>query len=439
MEVYVHIPFCVRKCGYCDFVSAPAGEQVQGAYMKALRREICLAAEEQRQRSSRQDVFWQDRGRREADADTGPRKAGFWQKGWGERMDGVVTSVFFGGGTPSIVEAGEIEETLACLRKEFAMAEEAEITLEANPGTLTKEKMEVYRRAGVNRLSIGLQSADDGELALLGRIHTFEEFRENYRLARETGFRNISVDLMAALPGQSTESFERSLLAVTGLSPEHISVYSLIIEKGTPFYGKYHRQAAAREAGEEDCSPLPSENVERAMYAMTGRILAACGYGRYEISNYAKHGFACRHNVGYWTGVPYLGFGISAASYLNGRHTGEMPEHGKRFSNTDDMGTYLRPGMSLGQIRQDEEIVTTERAMEEFMFLGLRMTEGVSEKEFAGRFGSEPEAVYGTVLKTMEREGLMERTAPDRHGDAHWRLTARGIDVSNYVLAGFLF
>ena len=375
-------------------------------------------------------------------------------------MDDVVTSVFFGGGTPSILEAGEIAATLACIRREFAVAEDAEITLEANPGTLTEEKLEIYREAGVNRLSIGLQSADDGELSLLGRIHTFEEFKESYRLAREAGFRNVNVDLMAALPGQTVESFEKSLRAVTGLSPapEHISVYSLIVEEGTPFYEKYHRQAEAREAGDADCRPLPTEEEERKMYALTGRLLAACGYERYEISNYAKPGFVCRHNMGYWTGVPYLGFGISAASYLSGRyartgsHADERLTDGRRFSNMDDLGTYLRlleeresgretaPGRKiLGQLRQSEETVTRERAMEEFMFLGLRMAEGISENEFAGRFGTDLEAVYGTALGALERDGLMERMVPDGRGDKRRRLTARGIDVSNYVLAEFLF
>ncbi len=427
MELYVHIPFCARKCGYCDFVSAPAEETVQRAYMRALRKEICLAAEEL-------------------------QKAG--RCGGGQEAEacaGAVTSVFFGGGTPSIVEAEEIAETLACIRREFAVAEEAEISLEANPGTLTREKSEIYRRAGINRLSIGLQSADDGELLLLGRIHTFEEFRESYGLAREAGFQNINVDLMAALPGQTLESFEKSLRAVTELSPapEHISVYSLILEEGTPFYDKYHRQALAREAGEEDCRPLPAEAQEREMYVLTGRLLAACGYERYEISNYAKPGFACRHNTGYWTGVPYLGFGISAASFLNGSYAGAAGADGRRFSNGRDLETYLRllegtengrreetpGGMVLRRLRQEEEAVTMDRAMEEFMFLGLRLTEGVSERGFERRFGTKLKAVYGNVLGAMERDGLMERTGAE---GTCWRLTAQGIDVSNYVLAEFL-
>lgn len=428
MELYVHIPFCVKKCGYCDFVSAPAGKTVQAAYMKALRREISMAA-------------W------ELSAAACHMPAGkFWQAGGKES----VTSVFFGGGTPSVVEAEEIAETLSCIRREFVLAENAEVTLEANPGTLTKEKLLCYRRAGVNRLSLGLQSAKDRELALLGRIHTFSEFEESFRLAREAGFSNINVDLMAALPGQTRESFAESLRMVTELSPapEHISVYSLIIEEGTPFFEKYHRQAEARDAGMEDCSPLPSEEEERAMYAMTEQILAAYGFERYEISNYAVPGFACRHNVGYWTGVPYLGFGISAASYINRM----------RFSNVLELEAYLKylsepesfpeleteavsgrdPAAALKNLRQNEEKVTIERAMEEFMFLGLRMTEGVSEKEFKRRFGKKMSEVYGEALTTMKKDGLMEQYFSGDASNTCWRLTSRGMDVGNYVLAEFL-
>ena len=406
LELYVHIPFCVKKCGYCDFVSAPAADVVQDAYVKALLQEIQSAGQKDQ-----------------------------------------VSSIFIGGGTPSIIKAEHIEAILSCIRQEFAVEEDAEVTLEANPGTLTAEKLAVYRRAGINRLSIGLQSANDEELALLGRIHTFREFQESYRLAREAGFQNINVDLMAALPYQTEESFERSLRAVTELSPappEHISVYSLIIEEGTPFYEKYHSQAEAREAGSEDTAPLPTEEEERTMYRRTRELLEACGYERYEISNYARPGFACRHNVGYWTGVPYLGFGISSSSYIGG----------KRFSNGRSLRNYLtamEEARPLETIRRDEEIVKKEQAMEEFMFLGLRLMRGVSEMEFERRFGRSMEEVYGTVLETMEKRGLMEMTAPATRekreeridGDASqkdrlWHLTEEGIDVSNYVMAEFL-
>ena len=203
LELYIHIPFCVRKCGYCDFVSAPAGREVQQAYMERLWEEI------------------------------------------EESVNGetLVSSVFFGGGTPSLIEPLLIEETLNRIRRRFFLSPDAEISMEANPGTLTKEALQIYKRAGVNRLSIGLQSAHNKELSMLGRIHTWEEFKESFLLARRAGFENLNVDLMAALPGQTVESFSESLRAVLALSPEHLSVYSLIIEEETPFYETYGKQA----------------------------------------------------------------------------------------------------------------------------------------------------------------------------------------------------
>ena len=386
LELYIHIPFCVRKCGYCDFVSAPAGREVQQAYMERLWEEI------------------------------------------EESVNGetLVSSVFFGGGTPSLIEPLLIEETLNRIRRRFFLSPDAEISMEANPGTLTKEALQIYKRAGVNRLSIGLQSAHNKELSMLGRIHTWEEFKESFSLARRAGFENLNVDLMAALPGQTVESFSESLRAVLALSPEHLSVYSLIIEEGTPFYEKYGKQAEARAEGREDAAirPLPSEEDERTMYRITEELLGKAGYDHYEISNYSKPGYACRHNIGYWTGTPYLGFGISAASYIEE----------KRFHNTSDREEYLsRP---FSEIRSLEEQVIRPRAMEEFLFLGLRMMCGVSEQRFLERFGITMEAVYGETLRTLSGEGLLE--AYQNGTERFWRLTEHGIDVSNYVLAEFL-
>ena len=386
LELYIHIPFCVRKCGYCDFVSAPAGREVQQAYMERLWEEI------------------------------------------EESVNGetLVSSVFFGGGTPSLIEPLLIEETLNRIRRRFFLSPDAEISMEANPGTLTKEALQIYKRAGVNRLSIGLQSAHNKELSMLGRIHTWEEFKESFSLARRAGFENLNVDLMAALPGQTVESFSENLRAVLALSPEHLSVYSLIIEEETPFYETYGKQAEARAEGREDAAirPLPSEEDERTMYRITEELLGKAGYDHYEISNYSKPGYACRHNIGYWTGTPYLGFGISAASYIEE----------KRFHNTSDREEYLsRP---FSEIRSLEEQVTRPRAMEEFLFLGLRMMCGVSEQRFLERFGITMEAVYGETLKTLSGEGLLE--AYQNGTERFWRLTEYGIDVSNYVLAEFL-
>lgn len=396
LELYIHIPFCAKKCGYCDFVSAPAGKRKQTAYVGALLAEIKEAA---------------------ATSD------------W---TSYEVVSIFFGGGTPSIIKASYIEEILFCIRDVFDVGEKAEISLEANPGTLTEEKLSVYKRAGINRISLGLQSADNRELALLGRIHTFEIFKESYRMVREAGFQNVNVDLMAALPEQTGESFLKSLQAVSELlphPPEHISVYSLIIEEGTPFYDKYHKQAEARAEGEIDTAPLPTEEEERRMYYETCRFLQKKGYNRYEISNYARPGLSCRHNIGYWTGVSYLGFGLSAASYVNE----------SRFVNTADLEYYIRTlenSAALEKIRREEEKVTADRAMEEFMFLGLRMMDGVSEADFKKRFGKSMKDIYGDVLERMTEEGLMESYRA--YGDKRWCLTGAGIDVSNYVMSEFL-
>ena len=387
LELYVHIPFCVKKCGYCDFVSAPAGREIQKAYMERLWEEI--------------------------------EEAGIMGAA-------PVSSIFFGGGTPSLIDPFLIEETLNRIRKWFFLSPDTEISMEANPGTLTKETLRIYRRAGVNRLSIGLQSAHNEELSMLGRIHTWEEFKESFSLAREAGFENLNVDLMAALPGQNVESFSESLRAVLALSPEHLSVYSLIIEEGTPFYEKYRKQAEARAEGQEgaDIWPLPSEEDERGMYRITEELLGKAGYDHYEISNYSKPGFACRHNIGYWTGTPYLGFGISAASYIEE----------KRFHNTSDRDEYLTKPFS--ETKMLEEQVTRPRAMEEFLFLGFRMMRGVSEQAFSDRFGTDMETIYGEALKKLSGERLLE--AYQNGTERFWRLTEKGIDVSNYVLAEFL-
>ena len=355
--MYVHIPFCVRKCAYCDFLSAPAGREVQEAYVEQLLREI--------------------RGSGSA---------------FGEYE---VQSIFFGGGTPGILETDRLCQVLTRLKQEFACAEDAEVTVETNPGTVSEEKLCRYLEAGVNRLSLGLQSMDDRELSLLGRIHTWEQFLDSYGAARKAGFENINIDVMSALPGQTVESFRRTLKKVLALEPAHLSAYSLIIEEGTPFYERYEGHPEL----------LPSEEEERRMYYDTKEMLAAAGYRRYEISNYAKPGYECRHNLGYWDRTEYLGIGLGASSLL----------HNRRW----DFG-------------EEPVALSIQEQMEEYMFLGLRKTEGVSRSRFAGEFGRGLDEVYGNVLRKMYELGLMEET-----GDLV-RLTERGIDVSNMVMCEFL-
>ena len=266
-----------------------------------------------------------------------------------------------------------------------------------NPGTVDKEKLRTYREVGINRLSIGLQSALDEELKKLGRIHTFEEFLDTYKLAREEGFHNINIDLMSAIPGQTVESYEHTLRTVAEIKPEHISAYSLIIEEGTPFYERYGQGEHQEE--------LPGEEDERRMYKMTKEILAQYGYERYEISNYAKKGYACQHNLGYWERAEYLGIGRGASSLMDNQRWIQGEE---------------------------KEEIDRQGQMEEFMFLGLRKMEGVSYAVFEKAFGCTIESVYHEVIQRMKEMGLME------DADGYLRLTERGIDLSNYVMSEFL-
>ena len=373
MELYLHMPFCVRKCAYCDFLSFPTDQETQNLYTRRLREDI----------------------------DAMGKKYG----------DIPVDTIFIGGGTPSVPDSALIVGIMEHVRKAFHVAEGAEISMEANPGTVTREKLTDYRRAGINRLSFWTQSANDRELKLLGRIHTWAEFLESFHLARECGFTNINIDLMSALPGQTRESWKDTLKRVTDLNPEHISAYSLIIEDGTPFGEKY--------GSEEGRKLLPDEDSEREMYYETKRFLQDCGYERYEISNYAKPGRACRHNIGYWTGLPYLGLGLGASSYMDGC----------RFAVNSDMKQYLeeKPGMFT-----DVEKLTKKDMEEEFFYVGLRMTAGVSLPEFERRFGVSAKDVYPGLM-----EMFVEEKAAVFQGD-RFVLTDYGLDVSNYIMAQFL-
>lgn len=375
LELYFHIPFCARKCFYCDFLSAPADEETKAVYMNALYRETVERA--------------------------------------GAFSEYRVVSVFIGGGTPSAVETEQLVRLLDAVRRFYRLATDAEITVEVNPGTVDKRKLEQYRSAGINRLSIGLQSGNDAELAAIGRIHNRRQFMDTYEGALAAGFENINIDIMSALPGQTMESYGETLHMVLSLNPQptHISAYSLILEEGTRFW----------ELAEEGKLQLPDEDTDRQMYSETGRILREAGYERYEISNYAKPGFHCRHNCGYWTRIDYAGFGIGAASLIDN----------VRFRNGDDLSAYLKQPLNC---RQAPQILSRNEQMEEFMFLGLRLTEGIDIRVFGETFGCPPEAVYGKVIEKNRKEGLLEY----REGRKRLALTERGLDISNYVMAQFL-
>lgn len=375
LEIYIHIPFCMKKCNYCDFLSFP---QYNELYVPTLLKEIQNAALES-----------------------------------GVTQDYLVKTIFIGGGTPSILKGEDITAILSGVYERFEVDENAEITIEANPGTITREKLEAYKSAGINRISMGLQTTNNQELRELGRIHTYEEFLENYKTARDVGFANINVDLMSAIPGQTVESWRKVLENIVNLSPEHISAYSLIIEEGTKFYDKYGNNRTG----------LPNEEDERQMYYDTKKILESSGYKRYEISNYCKEGNECKHNVGYWQRVNYIGLGLGAASLMN--HM--------RFTNIRDMDKYINAvENNCNDLHQEVNHLSVQEEMEEFMFLGLRMISGISKRKFEELFQVDFDKVYGEILNNLIEKQLMQED-----GD-RILLTEKGIDVSNYVMAEFL-
>lgn len=401
LSVYLHIPFCVKKCRYCDFLSAPASPAERESYVQALCREMAAEA--------------------------------------GQYKEHQVVTVFFGGGTPSLLSGGQLSRILESLYRHYAVSPAAEISMEMNPGTVTRESLQDYRRAGINRISIGLQSAADELLAYLGRIHTWADFINCWQWAEQAGFANRNVDVMSALPGQSLGDYEETLKRVLEREPEHLSAYSLIVEEGTPFYALYGEGAvrteqetkaggsAVRTAEEKvpDARrlPLPDEDTERRMYERTGELLSACGYGRYEISNYSRPGHECRHNMAYWLRQDYAGFGLGSSSMVNN----------VRWSNTGNLTKYMTNVSEMKEVKEKKISLTVPERMEEFMFLGLRLTEGVAEAVFERTFGRPMEAVYGNALAKLETEELLLRQ------DGRVWLTDRGMDVSNYALAEFLF
>ena len=416
MELYIHIPFCVKKCRYCDFLSFAGKEACFKDYIMALCAEL--------------DSY-------------GPMI----------RERGLDT-IFIGGGTPSILPA-DIMEIL--LKKVDSLIADSgsklkEYTIECNPGTLNAEKLRLYKCHGINRLSIGLQSANDTELKMLGRIHDYAAFLDNYRLARSEGFDNINIDLISALPGQTVSSWERTLRTVAELGPEHISAYSLIIEPGTLFYEIYGWDSRKPDDvhGEPCCSdgdcrennstvrtdiaihenlpPLPDEDTEREIYRMTARVLAEYGYERYEISNYAKPGYGSKHNLGYWTGADYIGAGLGASSYLCERGTDGRLLSGVRFKNTGDLADYTAGRRD----RKDEEKLARRDLIGEYMMLRLRLTDGFAEAEFSQCFGESCDALFGDIIDKYCGMGLMERS------EGRIRLTEAGLDVANAIMADFI-
>lgn len=377
------VPFVLHKCIYCDFLSAPADDAVKYAYTKALINEIRNTADKQVIDKQINDNQTRDK----------------------------ITSIFFGGGTPSVLPDGCIADILMAVRDCFDIEDDAEITMECNPGTVNESRLSEYRAAGVNRLSFGLQSADNNELKMLGRIHTFEQFVESFRLARKAGFNNINVDLMSAIPGQTEATLENTFDKVMALQPEHISVYSLILEDGTYLADNIDK-----------FPPVPDEDEDRRMYHMTNERLHSAGYERYEISNYSRKGFECRHNLLYWNRGEYYGFGCSAAGFIGN----------ERYSDIRDVKKYIELNGDIEKLHENIEILTKEDAIEEFMFLGLRKMAGVDVMDFQRRFGVPIENVYVKEIEHNVDKGLLIR-----QGDM-LKLTEYGIDICNTVMSDFI-
>lgn len=377
--IYIHVPFCVRKCYYCDFLSAPVDERTKEQYVQAVKEEIYSYQENLKAYQ--------------------------------------IQTIYFGGGTPSLLTAAQLQEILFCILEvgEIQDPSSLEITVEVNPKTMDCKKWKVYREMGVNRISMGLQSSHDEELKLLGRVHSYDDFCRCFEEARSSGFQNISIDVMSALPNQTLEQYTETLERVCALQPEHISSYSLIIEEGTAFWEQYGPGKSLEQQ-------LPGESLEREMYKKTKTILEEYGYRRYEISNYAKKNFESRHNTSYWIGTSYLGIGLGAASYFDK----------SRYENTRDLETYITHAANSEKRVVHKEVLTREDQMSEFMFLGLRCMKGISRKTFAQKFGHEVEEVYKNEIASLLEKKLLYCT------EAGYALTDYGIDVSNYVFMHFV-
>ncbi len=371
--LYIHIPFCVRKCQYCDFLSFASDEIMRQQYVEALVLEIQRAKERY------------------------PKNR-------------YIDSVFLGGGTPSLLTVPQLSNIMSTIRDSFVVVPQAEVSMECNPGTVLKEELRQYYDLGINRLSFGVQSFQDNELRLLGRIHSAKDAISCMEWARQIGFQNINMDLMSGIPGQTLASYEKTLEQMCRLDPEHISAYSLIVEEGTPFYDMYGKE------------PPVSEEVDRVMYETTGSILNQYGYDRYEISNYAKPGFLCEHNLKYWSGVDYIGFGLGASGKIGWT----------RYKNETDIHVYISQIRNRQPVTYVEEELSKEDAMAEFFILGLRKTKGVSLLEFQNIFSRDAMEIYGDVILRMKQIGMM-----CQKGNQLW-LSSQGVDVSNQILCEFL-
>jgi len=374
-RLYIHVPFCIRKCHYCAFISGNPEHNALMEYPELILRELQLYT---------------------------PGSE-------------PLTSIYFGGGTPSLLQPKQLAGLLEGIRTHTGISEDAEITLEANPGTVTPVSLKEFRGAGINRISLGIQSFDDHFLATLGRIHTVEQSRQAFLDAREAGFTNISIDLIHSLPGQTLDQWRSELLHAIALSPDHISVYGLTVEDGTHFASLYPPNSPE----------LADDDLSADMFELADKLLTASDFEHYEIANYARPGCRSQHNSGYWRRDGYLGLGVAAHSFM---HDG----YGVRFSNPYSLAEY-RQGVTSGRpARIDEHKLTLDDAMAEYMFLGLRLSDGVDLRAFERAFGCSLESVYGPVAAELERPGLVVQK------EGVLALTLKGMLLSNQVFARFL-
>lgn len=383
--LYVHIPFCKQKCYYCDFISHANKEQMVERYINCLKKEIIQYATENKIMATHE-----------------------------LEPEYRIKTIYVGGGTPSFIDEAYILSIVKTIKDYFKLKEDAEITIEVNPGTANKDKLEAFKSCGINRLSIGLQAVQDEMLKKIGRIHTYQDFLNTYEYARQVGFDNINVDLMIGLPDQTLENVKESVKTILNLKPEHISVYSLILEEGT----KLNELIDAKQL------ELISDDLEREMYWIVKETLEKHKYNQYEISNFAKSGFESKHNLDCWNQNEYLGVGVAASSFIDD----------KRYANTLEIEEYIlniennTPNLNL----QLEETLTDESKMDEYMMLGLRKIEGVNIAEFERKFVKNPIVKYSTILEKLNHEGLIEVNGNDI------RLTNKGIDLANLVWEEFI-
>ncbi len=382
--LYIHIPFCKQKCSYCDFCSYANKESFIKRYIQCVLKEIIEVGNNNKIdfENGKDDLF-------------------------------LVKTIYIGGGTPSLIDSKYIVQIIEDIKLNFEIDEKAEITIEVNPGTVTLEKLEDYKRAGINRLSIGLQSTHEHLLKEIGRIHTYLDFLDTFRFAREAGFENINVDLMIGLPNQTLEEVKDSIEEIVSMEPEHISVYSLILEENTPLFKKV-----------EEGLELPNEDLERKMYWAVKQTLEQNNYIHYEISNFAKKGYESKHNLDCWNQMEYIGFGIAAHSYTNGI----------RYSNIENIEQYIK---NYDEDKTEENLVFHEKqdmeAMQkEYMLLGLRKIDGVSIQEFKIKFVANPVFLYHSELEKLVNEELLEID-----GDMI-KLTNKGLDLANIVWEEFV-